>query len=191
MAVAQDQDTLTTFTYNIISGADSVFAVNAASGEITVIDSSYLDVETTPIFEITIQVADGGLFPELIDTATFIINLNDINEKPILAADTFLINENSLNNFSVGMAVAQDQDTLTTFTYNIISGADSVFAVNAASGEITVIDSSYLDVETTPIFEITIQVADGGLFPELTDTATFIINLNDLNEKPELAADTF
>src|SRR5690606_11325037 len=133
---------------------DSVFAVNAASGEITVIDSSYLDVETTPIFEITIQVADGGLFPELTDTATFIINLNDINEKPILAADTFIINENSLNNFSVGMAVAQDQDTLTTFTYNIISGADSVFAVNAASVEITVIDSSYLDVEITPIFEI-------------------------------------
>src|SRR5690606_2586241 len=119
------------------------------------------------------------------------INLNDLNEKPILAADTFLIDENSINGLSVGFAIAQDQDTLTPFSYNIIAGAYSVFAIKTATGDISVIDSTYLDVETIPTFEITVELPDprSSLFPYTTLFRS--INLNDLNEKPILAADTF
>src|SRR5690606_5645124 len=104
-----------------------------------------------------------------------------------LPADTFAINENSPIATNVGFAIANDIDTFTTFTYTIVGGADSVFSINPVSGLIRVLQPAYLDLETTPSFNLMVSVSDGGLVANLFDTATFTINLIDVNEKPYLA----
>jgi sugar lactone lactonase YvrE len=78
-----------------------------------------------------------------------------------------------------GMALGHDSATL---TYSITGGnTGGAFAIHSNTGEITVADSSVLNFETNPTFNLTVQVEDSGA---LTDTATITINLNDLNEVP-------
>jgi predicted outer membrane repeat protein len=67
-------------------------------------------------------------------------------------------------------------------TYAIIGGnTGGAFAINAVSGEITVVNSAALDYETNPSFGLTVQVTDNL---GLSDTATITINLGAVNEGP-------
>ena len=66
----------------------------------TVAKSSALDFETTPTFSLLIKVSDGSLS----DSATFTINLTDVdedstttNQAPTIIAATYSIAENSAN----------------------------------------------------------------------------------------------
>jgi hypothetical protein len=69
--------------YAIIAGnSDGAFAVNASTGEITVANSTVLDFETTPSFSLTVATIDpDGAY----GTATVTINLNDVNDAPVLS----------------------------------------------------------------------------------------------------------
>lgn len=74
-----------------------------------------------------------------------------------------------------------DPDANTTLTYSIISGnADGVFGIDQHSGELTVVDTTNLDYETTPSYTLTIQISDGTL----TDTATATITVTDIDDTP-------
>ena len=65
---------------------------------ITVANSSALDFELLPVFSLTSQVSDGALS----DSATFTINLTDVdedstttNQAPTITAATYSLAENS------------------------------------------------------------------------------------------------
>ncbi|MDT3778353.1 DUF2341 domain-containing protein [Nitrospira sp. MA-1] len=67
-------------------------------------------------------------------------------------------------------------------TFSIIGGnTGGAFAINAVSGEITVVNSAALDYETNPSFGLTVQVTDNL---GLSDTATITINIGAVNEGP-------
>ena len=88
--------------------------------------------------------------------------------------------ENSGNGTSVGLVAASDVDAGDTLDYSITAGnTGGAFAIDNATGEITVANSSQLDFETTPTFNLTVRVEDTG---SLTDTATITINLDPLND---------
>ena len=182
--VASDPDAGDTLTYAITGGnTNGAFAINAATGEITVNNSSALNFETTPSFNLTVQVTDSGT-PGLTDTATVTINLNGLNEVPAVNDQSFSVNENAANGAVVGTVVASDPDAGDTLSYAITGGnTNGAFSINTATGEITVNNSSALNFETNPTFSLTVQVTDNGT-PGLTDTATVTINLNNLNEVP-------
>ena len=93
------------------------------------------------------------------------------------------LDENSANATVVGSVTATDPE-LGPLTYAITAGnTDGAFAIDATTGEITVADSSLLDYETTPTFNLTIAAIDScGAY----DTAVVTVNLNDVNEAPEL-----
>ena len=160
---ASDPDPGDTLTYAITGGnTGSTFAINASTGQITVNNSSALDFETTPTFNLTVEVTDSGA-PGLTDTATVTINLNDLNETPIINDQSFSVNENAANGTVVGTVVASDPDAGDTLTYAITGGnTGGAFAINANTGQITVNNSSALDFETTPTFNLTVQVTDSG-----------------------------
>src|SRR3989344_4548405 len=68
---------------------------------------------------------------------------------------TFSIAENSANETEVGSVLATATEP---FTYSFTSGnTDSVFAVNADTGVITINDQSFLDYETTPTYTLTLK----------------------------------
>ncbi|MBI1347830.1 hypothetical protein GC163_16260 [bacterium] len=176
--MASDPDAMNTLSYAITGGnLGKAFAINSATGAITVNKPAAIDFETLNSFEITVQVTDGG---GLSRKAVMTINVNDLNEQPLISPQTFNVDENSPNGTSVGTVVASDPDAMDTLTYAITGGnIGRAFAINATTGEITVSNSLALDFETTPTFSITVQVTDSH---GLSRKAVMTINLNNVAE---------
>ena len=182
--VASDVDAGDSLTYTITGGnTGNAFAIDPNTGEITVNNSAALDFETKSVFSLTVQVEDTGA---LTDDATVTINLNDLNESPIINDQSLPnVDENGADGTPVGTVVPIDPDASDSLTYTITGGnTGNVFAIDPDTGEITVNNSAALDFETHPVFSLTVRVEDTGA---LTDTATVTINLNDLNESPSVA----
>jgi len=189
--IASDPDAGQTLTYSIINGnMGDAFQINSTSGEITVDNSIAVDFESNPTFNLTVQVQDNGQ-GSLTDQATVTVSLNDLNENPIIGNQTFGIDENSPNGTFAGTVIASDPDAGQTLTYSIINGNTSnAFQINASTGELTVGNGSALDFESNPDFNLTVQVQDDGQ-GNLTDQATITVNLNDVNESPNIDDQTF
>ena len=74
-------------TYAITAGNDDgAFAIDPQSGEVTVADGSLLDHDTQASRSLTIEVSDGNGGS---DTAELVVNIDDVNESPVAAADSF------------------------------------------------------------------------------------------------------
>lgn len=177
---ASDPDAGDTLDYTITGGnTGGAFAIDNATGLITVADSSALDFEATPTFVLDVEVQDMG---GLADTASVTVNLSDVNEVPTANNASFGIDENSSNGTALGTVSASDPDAGDTLDYTITGGnTGGAFAIDNATGLITVASSSALDYEATPTFILTVEAQDTG---GLTDTASVTINLNDVNETP-------
>ncbi|MCH8992068.1 MAG: tandem-95 repeat protein, partial [Acidobacteria bacterium] len=187
VVAAGDPDAGDTLSYAITSGnASGAFAIDSASGQITVSDAGPLDFEVTPTFLLTVQVTDDAALP-LGDVATVTINLSDINEVPVVDDQVFAVDENSAAGTIVGSVTAGDPDAGQTLTFAITSGnASGAFAIDSATGQITVSDAGPLDFEVTPTFALIVRVTDDGAGP-LGDSATVTVNLGDVNEAPTVA----
>ena len=181
-ATDPDGDTL---TYSIIGGnTDQAFGLDASTGGLTVASNVALDFESIPVFSLIVQVSDGALS----DSATVTINLTDVdedstttNQAPTITAATYSIAENSVNGTVLGTVEASDPDG-DTLTYTIVSGNDAeAFSLDSESGELIVSTSPALDFETTPTFNLGIEVSDGSL----SDLAIFTISLTDVEEDEE------
>ena len=174
-------------TYTITAGNGAGgFALNAATGVISVANSAVLDYETTTSFVLTVQASDGSAS----DTADITINLNNLNDNaPVITDATVAINENSANGTVVydlndgGNDTDADGQAL-TYTITAGNGAGG-FALNAATGVISVANSAVLDYETTTSFVLTVQASDGSA----SDTADITINLNNLNDNAPVITD--
>ena len=94
---------------------------------------------------------------------------------------TFSLEENSPNGTVVGTVVASDLNPGQILTYSIQSGNNAGTFEIDSSGEITVLDNILLDYETTPSFNLEIEVSDDGS-PSLSDTVSITVDLIDINE---------
>ena len=153
---------------------DGLFAINAGTGEVTVVDNTNLNHETTDSYVLTLTVGDGV---NTSGTETLTLNVTDVNEfAPVVNDQSFNIPENSANSTSVGTVAASDADTSQTLTYAITAGnTNSAFALNSSTGEITVNDVDEMDRETTASYRLIVQVTD-SLAATRTDTATVTVN---------------
>ena len=132
-------------------------------------------------------MTDDGT-PPLSGTATITVNLTDVNEAPVVDPATFTVAENSADGTAVGTVTFTDADAGQTHTFAITAGnTGGAFAIDPATGAITVADSAALDFETTPTFALTVEVTDDGT-PPLSGTATITVNLTDVNEAPSITA---
>ena len=177
-------------SFSITAGNDAGnFAIDAASGEITVADGAELDFETTPSFDLEVTVVDGGV-PQQSDTANITIDLEDVNDNaPVVADQGFAVDENSDNGTAVGTILATDADPNDVLSFAVTGGTGaSAFTVDAASGAITVVDPGQLDREAADSLTLEVTVTDDG-DPQQSDTALITIDLNDLNDNAPVAAD--
>ena len=160
---------------------DTAFAINPASGQVTVADSAQLNYETTTSFTLSVTVSDG-VHTSAAQTVT--VSLSDVNDvTPVVTAgQSFGMAENSANGTVVGSVLATDGDvTPTSFGSWTITGGtgDTAFAINPASGQVTVADSAQLNYETTTSFTLSVTVSD-GVHTSAAQTVT--VSLSDVND---------
>ncbi|MCX5671075.1 MAG: cadherin domain-containing protein, partial [Planctomycetota bacterium] len=147
--VATDPDAGEVLSYAITAGnTGGAFAIDSATGEITV--AGALDHETLGVYSLTVEVTDDGT-PGLSDTATVTVNVTDVNEAPVVADQSFDVDENAALTTAVGTVVATDVDDGAVLSYAITAGnTGGAFAIDSGTGEITV--AGALDHETLGVY---------------------------------------
>jgi len=121
-------------------------------------------------------------------SAQITIDVVCVNDAPVANDATVALAENSAAGTAVGSVVASDVDG-DTLDYVVLSGNESgAFAVDAATGAVTVADAAPLDYETTMQFVLTVRVVDSGV-PAKSDDAIVTIDLTNVDEGTGLARD--
>ncbi len=189
--IASDPNPGQSITYSITAGnEDGKFSINSATGSITV--AGTLDYEATPSYVLTVQATDNGTSSQNA-SAAITINITDINNEntPVIAPQTFSVEENVTIGTSVGTVIATDADAGQTLTYSITAGNTAgKFTINSSTGEITV--AANLDYETATSYSLTIKIADNGT-PSKNASATVSITITNLTNEnsPVISPQTF
>lgn len=174
--VYSDGDTNDSHTFAITGGSgQGVFNIDSV-GKITVANGAQLNFEGVNSYNMTVEIEDEG---GLTDTALITVNVQNVNEDPILNNQEFTISEGAANGSVVGTVVATDPEGL-ALTFSIVG--TSPFAINASSGQLTVANSSQLDFESNPSPTLTVQALDPG---GKSDTGLITVNLTDVNDPPK------
>ena len=112
------------------------------------------------------------------------VTVTDVNEPPIVDPATFSVTEAAANGDPVGTVTFSDPDAGQTGSFSIESGnSTGIFAIGAASGQVTVADHTQLNAGDTPVYSLTVRVTDNGS-PVLYGEATITINVTPPNRTP-------
>jgi hypothetical protein len=160
-AAGVDPDAGATFNYSLTDNAGGRFAINASTGALTVANGALLNYEAATSHAIAVRVTDqGGLTFDKAFTVT-VINVNEAPTNATLTGNT--VAENAANGTAVGtVGGAVDPDAGATFSYSLIDNAGGRFAINAATGAITVANGGLLNYEAATSHAITARVTDQG-----------------------------
>ncbi|NTS75727.1 tandem-95 repeat protein [Catenovulum sp. SM1970] len=182
-----DQDPGQIVTWELLSGNDDgIFAIDT-NGQITVADTTNLDFETTNSYGLTVKATDSGT-PNMHGTVFLRVDITDVNEAPIWTGASSSIAENSANGTIVGTVPAVDPEGGEVFYDIVASTVNGAFTINVTTGEISVVDSSLLDYETSPTIDLTVEVSD---INERAGDAIYQVQLTDVYEPVGLLPATF
>lgn len=155
-----------------LSVSDNRFEI--VGGQLKLKAGQSLDFEATPSITLDITATDsfGATRVE-----SFTVTVADVNETPSdLTLTGGTVDENAANGTIVGTAEAADPDAGASFTYQLLDNAGGRFGIDAATGQISVLNGLLLDFESASSHQITVRATDqGGLFID----ETFTVNLND------------
>ncbi|MDW3192400.1 MAG: cadherin domain-containing protein [Cytophagales bacterium] len=179
VASDEDEDEL---SFTLSSGNENDAFALSSSGILSVQDSTFFNFESTTSFSLTVVVSDG----EVTASATITVNLEETNDAPVIADQTFSLAENPTNGTIIGQITASDEDE-DELTFSISSGNENEIFSLSGSGSLTVLDSTPLDFETTLSFDLEIEVTDG------MESASAIVTvaLENVNEAPVIENQTF
>ena len=172
-----DEDPSSKLVFSLV-GTSKEFDIST-DGIITVKKGANIDYERTKSYTLQIQVED---LKGLTSVGKVRVNVLNVPEAPVIEADTFHVAETAAAKTLVGKALAMDQedpDSLLTFA---LIGTSDEFDVSK-SGRITVKKSGVLDYESTTSYILEIYVTDTD---SMSDTARFLIIVDDVNEAPEI-----
>lgn len=179
---ATDPDANQLLTYTITAGnTNDAFAIEG--NELRVNNSAALDYATSPSFTLTVQATDSGN-PALSSSATITVNVTDVNGAPIIADQSFPLDENSPTETIVGTVAASDPDAGQQLSYSITAGNESG-AFKLEGNVLKVANTAALDYETATAFALTVQVSDDSATP-LSSSAQVSVTLTQVNEAPVL-----
>ena len=182
--VATDADAGTTFQSWTITDGNSAgdFAIDQASGVLSVASGASLDFETKPSYtlELSVQDDDGT---NTSDTAEVAITIANVNEAPTFTSlTTVSVDENEAG--VIYTAEASDVDASDTQTYSIAGGAHQAL-FTMAGADLSFVNAP--DYESgTSTYEVIIRVTDSaGLYADLS----LSITVNNVNEAPTFSSD--
>ena len=191
-ATASDPENKT-LSYQIVAGGDSgaFQPITSAGNQGTIRFDASPDFESPAdangdnTYELTISVSDGST--DAVTQAITIVVTDENDNAPVITAGQSFANvsEGSVDGTELGTVVATDADAGTTFQSWTITGGNSAgdFAIDQASGVLSVASGASLDFETKPSYtlELSVQDDDGT---NTSDTAEVAITIANVNEAP-------
>lgn len=167
IAIADDADGSDTVSYSLSDDAGGVFTINATTGEVTVADASQLDLDVAGAYDIEVTASSSG---GSTSTQTHTIDVNEVNEAPTDMTFTGnreleITTTGGNDTIAAGSVVGNvgsivDQDLSDTFTFLLSDDAGGKFAIDADTGEISVIAEH--DASTSFSDNVTVAVTDSG-----------------------------
>ncbi|MDP2613872.1 cadherin repeat domain-containing protein, partial [Oceanobacter sp. 2_MG-2023] len=160
-----------------LSGTDaSLFSINSATGEVTLLADA--DYETKSSYSFTVTATDGaGNHTD--QTVTLAVNDLDESAPTITSGDTATsVDENSGAGQVVYTATADDSVDISDGVTFSLSGDDAAdFSINSVTGDVTLLADA--DYETKSSYSFVVTATDGaGHFTDQTVT----LAVNDLDE---------
>lgn len=182
---AYDYDQGQSLSYLITANdPNNIFEIDPFTGEITLNHPEYIDFETHDEYQFTITVRDDGK-ERLTADAEINIQVLDVNEKPDIQDQQFIVNENAVVGTLIGTVVASDVDNGQNISFSFSNAqADYVehpFVIEPYTGEILVGDAAMLDFESHKDYLLKVVATDDGA-GFLSDTAIISITVNDAIE---------
>ncbi|RYD87634.1 MAG: cadherin repeat domain-containing protein, partial [Sphingobacteriales bacterium] len=116
--------------------------------------------------------------------ADYITSLRPVvDNQPVIRSDQdYVISENSPSGTVVGKAVANLASAGTLSNWAILYGnTNNMFAIDKATGIITLTGNAVPDFETLPVYYLTIEVYNGAI---RSNSVQIIINVENMNEVP-------
>ncbi|WP_324680612.1 FG-GAP-like repeat-containing protein [Hymenobacter sp. GOD-10R] len=163
-----------TLAYSLTNNAGGRFAINPTTGVVTVANDRLLDYETATSHAITVQASDGTLT----SSASFTIQVTNINEVPVVANQAFSVPASSPAGTVVGTVVATDPDAGQTLTYSITAG-NPAGAFSFVGNQLQVANAAVLT--STGTYALTVSVQDNGS-PSLASTATITVTVTPVTQ---------
>jgi len=182
---ANDPDEGQVITFEIAEGnSKSVFSLDPRTGILSVNDSTHLDFEKNPKFELLIVVSDNHAQDPLESSAQIIIYLNNLNEyAPVVENQVFQIEEDCHNGTLIGTIQATDSDPDQTITYKIESGNENqAIYLDSLSGDLFVNNSTWFDFEKNQTLVYMISACDNDSKMPLKSFATITIEIMDVSQ---------
>ncbi len=189
------------FDHTAPSGDAAAFSEELVGGDSG--KPGFFVVDGQLIFAITTTSAEqgpfyGGLINEINETivglgndggyevSTYDVSCFDYdNTAPEFSSGsyTYSLSEGASTGMEVGTPPATDDQVLTTLSYSILSGnASTTFAIDGATGEITLADQDLIDYDVTPSYTLVVQVEDDASSP-LSATTSVTVNIT-TNDRP-------
>lgn len=180
-------------TYRLTDNADGRFQINASTGDVSVANAALLDFESNTSHTVSIAAQDADGTQSAASSVS--IAVTNVDEPPVFTATgPFSVSETATGGTAVGDVDATDGDggaTDANVTYAITGGninldadATPAFAIDGASGVVTVSDPGDLDHETVSSVSLTVEASDGTFSP----TTSVSISITDVNEAPTITA---
>ena len=171
-------------TYAITAGNTAgAFAIDAASGELTV--AKALDYETTTSYALTVTASYGASTA----TVAVAITVTNVVEPPVFGAASyaFTVAEDAGISTTIGTVEATDPEGGTVIYFDITAGDDdNLFAVDALAGRLVV--AVPLDYESTASHTLTVR----AVTPEgAATTVTVTVTVTDVAEPPVFGATSY
>lgn len=149
----------------IVSG-NTEGAFELVNSRIRVANQDAIDFETNPSFRLVISFPDGD--------RSYVINLNDVDESPVIESQEFTITSTIVDGGEVGTIIATDPNG-DDLTFSVTSGdADNIFVLNENSGILSISNRELLDFSEPSTIALDVVVSDGTE----TSSATISVILN-------------
>ncbi|XP_071267163.1 protocadherin alpha-8-like isoform X15 [Salvelinus alpinus] len=160
----------------------AAFAINAATGEITV--KSELDHEKNNAVEIRVQAQDRGHNPRA-SHCKVLVEITDVNDNTPELFITSLVNvvkEDASLGTTVGLITAKDNDAGTNGAVQVkILGSVPFTINNSYKNHYSLVVDGPLDRESASQYNVTITATDEGT-PPLSSTSVITVHVSDVND---------
>lgn len=184
-ATSPKKGTVGDIKYAIAGGnIGEALKMDKITGEVQVAGSG-LDYETTPQYEVWIEAMDSDI-PPLRSVLKLLLNVTDANDNaPVMNNALYnasVLEEEAPPQLVVKIAATDvDSGENGQVTYRLVDDFDGSFEIDSESGEIYT--NLRLDREEISTYELTVEAVDQGT-PQLSGTATVLVNVLDKNDNP-------